>query len=61
MPLEKLFESYAWESWPEAGLDEAMVYLRTSSMVQILATFKDLIPKTAAQCAAVYKPRCREA
>ena len=32
--------------WPEAGLEEAVIYLRTSSRVQIPQEFKPLIPKT---------------
>ena len=31
--------------WPEAGLEEAMVYLRMSALLQIPETFKGLIPK----------------
>ena len=55
LPLEQVFAQYRWEKWGEANLEECMVYLRCSTRVTVPQCFKKLIPKSLAECNALYK------
>ena len=46
----KLRLPQAWLRWPEAGLEDAMFYLRRSAALNLPPAFKALIPRTPEEC-----------